>query len=455
MQFKAVCSKWNQKLTLSLSAGSVEEARSLLHGQGYSIMEITEIQPNQTPVSSSSTNENFFYFDVYINGQLKSGKIQSYDVFKAYKKLVDDLWYNIQYIYTTEWMSEDQKKIITAKVKDGYVMYKQSLWIDVNERTLSEKESEMADISPQVLKELEHYNQIIDSTTEKLQNLILKYHNTISPEKKIELENIENTLVQSKWWSNLGRIRTIVENALTVVGRIEAELIKWWHDKEKIKLLEETNSLLKQIGSNERIETENDGSQDVMKGISNFFSNLSKKEESKIEQKTKKIDTNTFIFYKNLRELNIYKANLHKVAMDIIKSSLSFDFERVKRLRLKKRLLEQDIQIIDNRIHNRNISYTKIVKWTRYYTDNFFILLWKIWDIMLYGLVIYFTLYILLNTLSHFWFLTNYSLQPKAFLYITVFSVLTFVFSFFRSLLLFLFGIGVFLLFFIFLSVNF
>jgi hypothetical protein len=72
------------------------------------------------------------------------------------------------------------------------------------------------------------------------------------------------------------------------------------------------------------------------------------------------------------------------VVIDIIKATLSFDFDRVKRLKLKKRLLEQDIQIIDNRIHNRNISYTKIIKGTKYYTDGFLLILQKIGDIMLY-----------------------------------------------------------------------
>ena len=56
----------------------------------------------------------------------------------------------------------------------------------------------MAEISPQVLKEISHYNTIIDSTIEKIQNLFLKYHNTISHEKRSELENIEATLAQSK-----------------------------------------------------------------------------------------------------------------------------------------------------------------------------------------------------------------------------------------------------------------
>jgi hypothetical protein len=169
-------------------------------------MEIQEVTAESQRPSEIGSSANFFYFDAYINGQVKSGKIQSFDVFKAYKKLVDDLGYNILYIYTTEGMTEDQKKVITAKVKDGYVMYKKSMGIDIEngpKRVQTEKEEQMADISPQVLKELEHYNTIIDSTVEKIQNLLLKYHNTVTPEKKHELENIESVLAQAKGTSNL------------------------------------------------------------------------------------------------------------------------------------------------------------------------------------------------------------------------------------------------------------
>ena len=141
MQFRATCSKWNQKLTLSISAWSIDEARNLLHGQGYSIM---EIQENTTANTKQELwGENFFFFDALINGQTKSWKIQSSDVFKAYTKLVDGLGYNILSIYTTEWMNEEQKKVITAKVKDGYSLYKMSMGVDINKKHIqTEKEIE-------------------------------------------------------------------------------------------------------------------------------------------------------------------------------------------------------------------------------------------------------------------------------------------------------------------------
>ncbi len=452
MQFRAVCSKWNQKLTLSLSASSIEEARSILHGQGYSIMEIQESV--QGALQKEEWIDNFFYFDIRLNGLVKSWKIQSEDVFKAYKKLVDDLGYDVVYIYTTEWMNEEQKKVITAKVKDGYMMYQQSMGIDTTAKKIqTEKEVDMAEISPQVLREIAHYNTIIDTTIEKIQNLFLKYHNTITPEKKHELENIESTLAQGKWWSNLWRLKNIVENALNVIGKVESELIKGWVDGEKKKLLEETNSLLKQIWSTSRIQSDDDSSVDIWKSISSFIDSFQKKPDQKVEQK-KKVDTNSFIFYKNLRELNTYKENLNKTEIEILRSIIRFQFPKIKRLLLKKKLLEQDIQIIDNRIHNKNISYTKIVKWTRYYTDLFYKFFSKISDIILYALIFYSTTYILLLTGKSF-DIIQLTLNPKFFLYITQFSLIGLFFSFFRSLFSFVF-MGWLLLFFLyFLQVNF
>lgn len=452
MQFRAVCSKWNQKLTLSLTASSIDEARTILHGQGYSIMEIQESV--QWALQKEEGVDNFFYFDIRLNWLVKSWKIQSEDVFKAYKKLVDDLGYDVVYIYTTEWMNEDQKKVITAKVKDGYMMYQQSMGIDTSVKKIqTEKEVDMAEISPQVLKEIAHYNTIIDTTIEKIQNLFLKYHSTITPEKKHELENIESTLAQGKWGSNLWRLKNIVENALNVIGKVEAELIKWWVDGEKKKLLEETNSLLKQIGSSSRIQSDDDASVDIGKSISSFIDSFQKKPEQKVEQK-KKVDTNSFIFYKNLRELNTYKENLNNTEVEILKSIAKFQFTKIKRLLLKKKLLEQDIQIIDNRIHNKNISYTKIVKWTKYYADLVYKFFSKISDIILYALILYSTVYIVLNTLKSFG-IVHLAYQGKFFLYITFFSLIAFFFSFFRSALsiILMGGWLIFLLYF--LSVNF
>lgn len=448
MQFQAICSKWNQKLTLSLTANSIEEARSILHGQGYSIMEIKEF-------STTQTGGNFFYFDVLVNNQLKSGKIQSDDIFKSYKKLIEDLKYNVVYIYTNEWMPEDQKKMITAKVRDSYRLYKQSMGEDIdNIKIETQDEKDIQEISPQILKEIERYVLIIDSTIEKIQNIFLKYHSIVTPERKIQLEQLVQALLQAKGSSNLGKIRTITEQALTTVWWVEVELAKAGMNSDKKRLLEETNALLKQIGSEERVEILQPGSIDVGKSITSFFTKVAKTTNEPKKSEAKKVDTNSFIYYKNQRELNLYKENLNKNDIQIMKAILTFQFSKLKRLKLKKKLLSQNIQIIDNRINNKNISYTKIVHGFEYYMDLFISGINQITTIFTYALFVYIVIYITLQVGSYF-SLLSYTYQPKAFLFITMFSVITLIFSFVSSMKVLWFAIPVVIANIIFFSINF
>ena len=81
------------------------------------------------------------------------------------------------------------------------------------------------------------------------------------------------------------------------------------------------------------------------------------------------MDKNSFIYFKNQRELSVYKEILGKNDIVIIKTIFTFQWNKLKKLFLKKKLLQQNIQIIDNRIHNKNISYTKIVHGFQYYID--------------------------------------------------------------------------------------
>jgi hypothetical protein len=428
MQFQAICSKANKKLTLSLSATDIEEARALLHGQGYSIMELKEkILEAENPDSKS----NYFYFDIIVNGQLKTGKIQSDDVFKSYKKLIEDLGYNVVYIYTNEGMNEEQKKVITAKVRDSYRMYKISVGEDIDEVKETKDQMEIHEISPEILRQVEQYTLIIDSTLEKIQNLILKYHTTIPLDKKLELEETEHLLLQAKGSSNIGKIKMIVENALKNIGQIELELAKSNNADEKKKFLQETNSLLKQIGSSDRIETTDTPT--FEKSVSDFVSKFKKKEAPE-KKETKKVDTNSFIYYKNQRELNIYREILGKNDLLIMKMIFTFQWGKVKRLFLKKKLLMQNIQIIDNRIHNRNISYTKVVKGFQYYVD---VLISTINYIARTGSYILFLYILTLLTLkigSYFGVLDYGFQENKSILYITLFSIVILLFSFVRSI---------------------
>ncbi len=430
MQFQATCSKWSKKLTLTLNAVDIENARSVLHSQWYSIIEIHE------NVVVGNVDGNFFYFDAKVNWLLQSGKIQSTDIFKSYKKLTEDLKYDIIYIYTNEWMPEESKKLITAKVKDWYRLYRESMGEDVDMedelRWKTQDQQEMQEISWEVLKEIAKYGTVIDSSIEKIQNLFLKYHQTITPEQKSNLETLENTLIQTKGTKNLWKMRTTVESGLRMIWETELSLLKIGMTEEKKQFLEETNALLKQVGSKDRIESKEDKENSLEFKINNLFSRTTKPVAVVVDKKEAlKKDTNSFIYFKNKRELDIYKKKLSSIEIEIIKSVLTLKFVQLKKLLLKRKLVSQNIEIIDNRINNRIISYTQMIHGMEYYIKSIFSTIETITNIFFYTIFFYSISYIILHTLDIFSVIPNH-FEGKSILFITIFTLSTTLLSYIR-----------------------
>lgn len=412
-----------------MSANDLDTARNMLHSQGYSIIEIHE------NLAGTVIWGNFFYFDAKVNGILQSGKIQSTDIFKSFKKLTEDLKYDVIYIYTTEGMPEESKKIITAKVKDGYRLYKESLGENMDEQDelkgKSIDQQEMQEISGEVLKEIQKYSKVIDLSVEKIQNLFLKYHETITPGQKINLENLENILIQTKGTKNLWKIRTNVENGLRTIWETELALLKIGMTEEKQKFLDETNALLKQVGSKERIETEIEKQNTLEYKFNNFFTRTTA--PAAIEEKKEKKDTNSFIFYKNKRELDIYTKKLNSIEIEMIKLIFSFQLPKIKKLFLKRKLIAQNIEIIDNRLNSRVISYTKILHGIQYYIDIFFWIINIISTLFFYTLFFYTFVYIILSTLDTITLFPSH-IDGKSMLFITLFSFSTLLLSYIRGI---------------------
>jgi hypothetical protein len=449
MQFLATCSKWNKKLTLTLSAGDLDAARGMLHAQGYSIIEIRE----NTAVTE--TWWNFFYFDALVWGIPQSGKIQSTDIFKSYKKLTEDLKYDVVYIYTNDNMPEEAKKVITAKVKDGYRLYKQSIWEDMDLendlKSKTEDQQDMQEISGEVLKEIEKYGIIIDTSIEKIQNLFLKYHDTITPDQKQKLEYLENTLVQSKSTKNIWKISMTVEGWLRTIGEIELSLLKIGMTEEKKKFLAETNALLKQVGSKDRLQTESEKENTLNFKMNALFSKITTTTD-KVEKNKK--DTNSFIYFKNKRELDIYKKKLNTTEVEILKAFFTFQITQIKKLFLKRKLIAQNIEIIDNRINNRIVSYTKIIHGIEYHIKNLFLFFEHITSILFYTLFFFTLAYIGFDILAQLGFQMSH-IQGKSILFVTIFSITTLLFLYTRTILTSIITLPLLIWIVYFLSINF
>lgn len=446
--FQAVCAKNSQKVNLVVQYQSMEEARSDLHKQGYSIIDIQEVQ-------NLSSEGKVFYFEVLINQAKKSGQIQSSDIFKAYLKLVDDLHYTVVSIYEDQNATENEKILTTSKVHSSYEIYKKESGnktqtkSEKQEATEKKNSNESAPTDSYVQKQLDSYYLIIDQIIGKIERLLTEYIQYLSPDRKNRLTELHIALKQLKNTTNLDKLRIISEASLLRIGEVEIELIQEHKNLKKQEFLKDTNDFLKKLGSSERVRNPED---DVVLKIRYIFRSFFEKIGKKSEEKTEKtgIDTQSFVFYKNLRELHIYKQKLHEVQLQIIRSFFSFDSVKKQRLELKKRLIIQNISLIENRIKNKSFSYTKLVKGIGYYTDVFLFFIGWIGDVFLYSLLVYSLFFILFHT-GIFSVQINYNI-----LFLIVFlSFFSFLTRFMKSFSLFVIGFIISGVFLVFLQTNF
>lgn len=121
--FVAICSKNGQRIELSLSRGTIDEAKAELHNQGFAIIEIREAEAASVE-SDAAKSLSTFYFDILVDGKRKSGQIKSSDSFRAYIKLVDDLHYQVVSLCDNPDASEEEKKFFTNRIREMYAVFK-------------------------------------------------------------------------------------------------------------------------------------------------------------------------------------------------------------------------------------------------------------------------------------------------------------------------------------------
>lgn len=444
--FQAVCAKNNRKIELIVRYNSLEEARADLHAQGYSIIDIKQIEERETV-------GQVFYFEILLDGKKKSGQIQSGDLFKAYIKLVDDLRYNVVAIYEDINSTEEEKAFVTSKIQASYLLYKQQNTKkegikEVKIEQTAQKSNDASDISTSYVgKEIQIYYTLIDKILLKIETLLVRFSTEISDERKWKLQEIHTTLKQLKNTTNTDKLRIISEKALLRIWAVELDLVRGTVDKEKQGFIDETNDILRKFGSSERVR--NPDTDILLKGkriLDEFIQTFSSIKEIK---KDAKKDTQSFVFYKNLRELHIYKQKLSETNRNLFIATLLFQKEKQQRLRLKKRLIIQNIQLIKNRIKNIRFSYSKIVKWIEYYADIGVFSLAYIGDIILYG-IFFFSLFFIVSEATHM-LSFNYSIFYPVVLF-SFFAFLTKIMKNIPSIIFFFILYGIF---FIFLQVNF
>jgi hypothetical protein len=126
----------------------------------------------------------------------------------------------------------------------------------------------------------------------------------------------------------------------------------------------------------------------VKKKMKQMFSDIKTSfSQPESEKPTTTPESDGFIYFKNLRELSIYREKLKEVKKELWRNFFG-NSPKKDRLLLKKRLLEQNILILESRVEKKYISYTKITKGILYYEDVIAYIIRSFADTLLYVLML-------------------------------------------------------------------
>ncbi|MDQ1343818.1 MAG: hypothetical protein QG650_538, partial [Patescibacteria group bacterium] len=330
------------------------------------------------------------------------GQIKSSDSFSAYKKLVDDLHHEVIAIYENPSATEEEKRFFTNRIREMYAVYR-----GFNKKNpapapvtagpkVTEADATPSDKTSVLGRQVEKYHALIERIVEKIEFLLVKFPTQIGEDRAFRLKELSTKLKQLKNTTNADRLKLIGEAALESIGKLEIELIEKGHIKDKKEVLGETNTLLRGMGSSKRAILPEDDFVVQMKGIwssfrENYFAPaVQKKSEGSLKTD---IGTNEFLYFKNVRELKAYEMKKSEINRELLQGIISLRGEKRNRLIMKKKLIDQNIELLSSRIKNRSVSYVKLKRGISQYSESFFYLCRSLGDFFTYSLLAYAIVY--------------------------------------------------------------
>jgi hypothetical protein len=344
--YQATVAKNNQKVSLTLEQSSKQLAQEYLHNQGYSILSLDE--KIWGGIDTQKTKS--FFFVVRIAGQDKKWQIHSPDILRAYKKLTEDLSYEVQSIYEDALATEEEIAYSTARAKETYLELRGRSTGSV---PVLKKENGSITGATILEKEVQKYQLLLERIYIKLTDLVAQHSAVFWEERAARITLLAQAIKQARQITNITKLKIIGEGALLKIGALELEITGAEHEEDKKNFIAETNILLRSIGSKSRINPWISTLSWKLQTLKSEIFNTASTELAAIETK----DKNSFIYFKNLRELSLYEQGLKALKIEILslftKEILSLTFvksEKRKKLLLKKKLLEQNISILQSRV---------------------------------------------------------------------------------------------------------
>ncbi|MBS9775357.1 hypothetical protein KGV52_01430 [Candidatus Gracilibacteria bacterium] len=423
--YKISVSKDGKRYNILFKAETEALARERVHQDGYSILSLQEVSGEQ------QVGHTFIFEGMNKKGEFKHGKIAGNDILKAYIKLRKNLEYNILNIYAEvdKDKSDAYKKNILRELEEEYELFykggKKEKIDELRDKLNQDKIQKQQQEQFHLKKELLEATKLIDSVLKKIELIVTGESKVkVSIEQREKLQNIYRTLIKLKKSTNIAKLKAVGEKALTKIGELELQKLESSKDEESRKLLNETNKLLREIGSKEHF-IEKD--KDIKYQAEQFFKNIKKyfdKEERAKRKKQIEVDKNSHSYMKTLLYLRKYKEKKKENTMYIF-SHLG-KFLKDKELRdmtlLKRSVINQNILLLNAKVKGKVYSYTFMRKGFTRIIDSIFGIFSILKEYLFAVIVIYTFCFLVYLNITNYSFITEYNYNGL-FLFLLLFTL--------------------------------
>jgi hypothetical protein len=368
-KYKVSVSRGQKKYTIVVSALSENEAKERVHKEWYSVLTVEDFD-------EANLDWQKFIFQVksFEWKDIKNWVVIWKDIFKIYLKLRDELSYEVLSLYSEQDkdISEREKLKIINSLKEQYNILK---WIknfkDEDIKNGREQKS-LLNQEFHLKKELEETYKLIDFVLFKLKSIIddtVGYN--LDSEQRFKFQDIYNNIIKIKKSTNASKLKQVWELALLKIGNIELKILEKSKTKKSKELLNETNKLLKKIGSNRQFFEKNKDVKILIESyIFSYHSFLKRFSSIRYLFWTKKeqIDKSSYFYLKTVVLLKKYKLKLQENDRELEKNFLKFlvpskNIQETKaHLLLKRRVIKQNISLLEAKKSWKIYSYTLVKK---------------------------------------------------------------------------------------------
>ncbi len=425
-KFKIAVSKDQKKYTLVLNAQNEAEARDKVHKWGYSIL-------NVSAISDLDITGQQYHFEATFNGEQKKWKVVWEDIFKIYVKLRRDLGYHVTSIYSQSDadLSQQDKDKILRDLETSYYIH---LGIKEQKQAAKQPEQQGELDGFHMKKELEDTYKLIDFVLKKLENIMKQYQFYGIDDLGLEkIRNTYNSIVKIKKTTNISKLRETGEKALMKIGSIELRSIERDKNTDQRVLLKQTNELLKKIGSNQKFIEQD---KDIKKIVAHVFDEIKISfdgiKQSFKSEKIEKLDKGSYSYIKTKLLKQKYKTRQKENTRNIIQNFIVFllpfgkNKETRDNLMIKKRVIHQNISLLDAKLSWKIYSYVKIIKGYKKLIEFILGLFFYIKD-SLFGVIFIYSSILLLYTTTQSMFTTSLVLNFSGLYYFIIALFIYFV----------------------------